>query len=96
MGEWTKASMRAGGEGADVVIAVVSPAYAKSTNCGYEMQLAAETQTPVVPIVFGIPFSEWPPAQIGGVQLADQLRDPGTGDLKLFVDFSDSGSFRPS
>ena len=34
MGEWTRASMEAGVGNADVILAVVSPAYAKSKNCG--------------------------------------------------------------
>lgn len=37
MGEWAVESMRRGVCGADIVIAVVSPAYLQSINCGIEM-----------------------------------------------------------
>ena len=42
MGEWTRDSMESGVSNADVIIAVISPAYIKSKNCGFEMELAAD------------------------------------------------------
>lgn len=59
--------MRKGIEGADVVLAVVSPDYIKSKNCGYEMKIAAESNMEIIPIIYGLPFSAWPPKQIGGM-----------------------------
>lgn len=53
MGEFTQASMRNGVENADVVLAVVSPEYIKSVNCGIEMELAAQCGKTVIPIMLG-------------------------------------------
>lgn len=54
MGEWTGASMEAGVRGTDVIVAVVSPDYIKSKNCGFEnlMELAAKLVRTVIPIMY--------------------------------------------
>lgn len=93
MGEWTRESMKAGVAGADVVIAIVSPEYVKSKNCGFEMDLAAELKKTVVPVKLGVPFSEWPPQVIGTTTMKNQFADPETGDMKLFVDMEDQSNF---
>ena len=93
MGEWTRESMQKGVSGADVVIAVVSPAYIKSKNCGYEMALAAEKGKAIIPIMLGVPFNEWPPHQVGEAAMTNQFADPETGDMKLFVDCGDADQF---
>ena len=92
MGEWAVESMERGVKGADAVVAVVSPAYIKSVNCGKELGFAAASGTTVVPIVLGVPFSKWPPRQIGQTTMQDQFQ-AATGDLKIFVDMSDSAQF---
>jgi len=92
MGEWAVESMQRGVSGADVVIAVVSPAYTQSVNCGLEMEMAVATGTPVVPVVLGVPFADWPPATVGQAQMTKQFMLPN-GDLKIFVDMSEAGSF---
>ena len=93
MGEWTRASMEAGVSNAEVIIAVVSPSYVKSKNCGFEMDLANKYGKTIIPIMFGVPFSEWPPAVIGVTPMSNQFNDPKTGDMKLFVDFTDLEQF---
>ena len=93
MGEWTRASMQTGVSGADVIIAVVSPSYVKSKNCGYEMQLAVALGKTIIPIMFGVPILEWPPSMIGATKMTTQFRDVATGDMKLFVDFTDLDAF---
>jgi serine/threonine protein kinase len=92
MGEFAQASMKRGVENADVVIAVVSPAYISSVNCGYEMALAASLGKPVIPIVLNVPFQEWPPQQIGQSTMTTQFATEA-GDVKIFVDMSDPASF---
>lgn len=92
MGEWAVESMQRGVQGADVVVAVVSQAYIQSKNCGVEMGFAAETGTTVLPIVLGVPFSEWPPKQVGQTPMKGQFAT-ASGDLKIFVDMSDPSQF---
>ena len=92
MGEWAVESMQRGVSGADVVVAVVSPSYIQSQNCGREMQMAAATNTTVLPIVLGVPFSEWPPKQIGAVPMQQQFAAEN-GDIKIFIDMSDLSQF---
>jgi len=87
MGEWAVDSMQRGVDGADMVIAVVSPSYIQSQNCGREMAMAAATGTPVLPVVLGVPFPDWPPAVIGVTPMSDQFM-AANGDLKIFVDMS--------
>lgn len=87
MGEWAVDSMQRGVDGADVVVAVVSPAYIQSMNCGREMAMAVATGTAVLPVVLGVPFSAWPPTEIGGTPMTDQFQSTN-GDLKIFVDMS--------
>lgn len=41
----------------------------------------------------GVPFSAWPPATVGGVKMTTQFADSATGDVKLFVDFSNPEDF---
>ena len=94
MGEWTRASLRKGIADADVVIAVVSPQYVKSKNCGVEMQISFELGKTIIPIRLGVPSDDWPPTKIGGTAMADQFADPQTGDTKLFVDFTNLGAFK--
>lgn len=53
MGMWTKDSMRRGVQDSDVVIAVVSPAYVQSKNCGFELAVAAHCNKAIVPVVLG-------------------------------------------
>lgn len=94
MGEWTFASMERGVSTADVVIAVVSPAYILSKNCGLEMAFAATHGKPVIPINLGVPFASWPPARVGTTAMeGGQFADEVTGDIKLFVDFGDATEF---
>ena len=93
MGEWTHASMARGVAGADVIIAVVSPQYMTSKNCGLEMRLAGELGKTIIPIMLGVPFVCWPPAKVGETIMTNQFADPKTGDMKLFVDFSDLDTF---
>lgn len=92
MGEWAVESMQRGVQGADVVVAVVSPAYVQSPNCGKEMEFAAASNTTVLPIVLGVPFSDWPPTQIGASVMREQFAT-AAGDLKIFVDLSDIAQF---
>lgn len=92
MGEFAQASMQRGVKNADVVIAVVSPSYLASTNCGYEMELAAKLRKPIVPIVLGVPFSEWPPTRVGSTEVTDQFAT-SSGDLKIFVDMTSREQF---
>jgi hypothetical protein len=92
MGEFAKASMQRGVENADVIIAVVSPAYINSVNCGYEMEVAHAMGKPVIPVVLNVPFSEWPPQQIGHSNMVDQFATDG-GDVKIFIDMTDQASF---
>lgn len=92
MGEWAVESMQRGVQGADVVVAVVSPSYIQSVNCGKEMDMAARSHTPVLPIVLGVPFSEWPPRRVGGVQMQEQFAS-SNGDIKIFVDMTDGAQF---
>jgi hypothetical protein len=92
MGEFAQASMQRGVENADVIIAVVSPSYIGSTNCGYEMELARASGKPVIPVVLNVPFQDWPPRQIGQTVMSDQFATTA-GDVKIFVDMSDRSSF---
>jgi serine/threonine protein kinase len=92
MGEFAKASMQRGVQNADVIIAVVSPAYIASINCGYEMALAHTLGKPVIPVVLDVPFSEWPPKQIGRSTMVSQFATEA-GDLKIFVDMTDRALF---
>ena len=93
MGEWTRDSMEKGVEGADVVIAVVSPSFAASANCGFEMQLAERLGKPIIPIKLGVPFGEWPPVKVGDTPMTTQFENTETGDVKLFIDFEDKSQF---
>ena len=94
IGEWTRASMDKGVAGADVVIAVVSPQYVKSKNCGFEMDLCDKHNTPVIPVVLGLPFADWCALKkVGDTELTTQFHDATTGDCKLFVDFTDRAKF---
>jgi serine/threonine protein kinase len=93
MGEWAVESMQRGVDGADIVVAVVSPDYIKSGNCGKEMGMAASTGTVVLPIVLGVPFSEWPPQRIGQTPMSDQFIRTDSGDMKIFVDMTDQSLF---
>lgn len=83
MGEWTRASMERGVAGADVIVAVVSPRYIKSANCGFEMELAAKLGKTVIPIMLGVPFAEWPPKKVGTTPMTGQFAT-ASGDMKLF------------
>lgn len=92
MGEWTRASMERGVAGADVIVAVVSPSYIKSANCGFEMELAAKLGKTVIPIMLGVPFAEWPPKKVGTTPMTGQFAT-ASGDMKLFVDFTQPEDF---
>jgi hypothetical protein len=92
MGEWTRASMERGVADSDVVIAVVTPSYIKSRACGFEMGYAHQYRKPLVPLKIGIPYTEWPPEKIGETVMIDQFQSP-TGDMKLYIDFTDAESF---
>jgi hypothetical protein len=92
MGEWTRASMEQGVAGADVIIAVVSSAYIKSKNCGFEMELASRLGKTIVPITLDVPYKEWPPAMVGETLMTDQFAS-ANGDLKLYINFSDREQF---
>ena len=92
MGEFAQASMQRGVRNADIVIAVVSPAYIESKNCGYEMELSKSMGKVVLPIVLNVPFAEWPPHRIGQSQMEDQFAT-ADGDLKIFVDMTDPSTF---
>jgi serine/threonine protein kinase len=92
MGEFAQASMKRGVRNADVIIAVVSPSYIKSVNCGYEMALAHAMGKPVIPVVLGVPFNEWPPQLIGESTMNTQFATEA-GDLKIFIDMTDQASF---
>jgi len=93
MGEWAVASMQRGIDGADVVVAVVSPAYVNSVNCGKELGMAADTATTVLPIVLDIPFAEWPPRKVGKTEMKEQFQAAKNGDLKIFVEMTDKAQF---
>jgi hypothetical protein len=47
---------------------------AKSKNCGFEMALCHRFKKNLIPLMFGIPFSEWPPAKIGQTEMKDQFK----------------------
>jgi hypothetical protein len=89
MGAWARASMDRGVAGADVIIAVVSPKYTQSKNCGFEMELCHKHKKEVIPVVLGLPFGDWCALKkIGETELTTQFHDAATGDGKLFVDFT--------
>jgi hypothetical protein len=89
MTDWARASMDRGVAGADAIIAVVSPKYTQSKNCGFEMELCHKHKKEVIPIVLGLPFGDWCALKkIGETELTTQFHDAATGDGKLFVDFS--------
>ena len=89
MGTWARASMDRGVAGADVIIAVVSPKYTQSKNCGFEMELCHKHKKEVIPIVLGLPFGDWCSLKkIGETELTTQFHDAAIGDMKLFVDFT--------
>lgn len=92
MGAFAQASMKRGVRDADVIIAVVSPQYIASTNCGYEMECAHANGKPIIPVVLNIPFEEWPPEQIGQTRMNEQFATAG-GDRKIFVDMSAPSKF---
>ena len=91
MGEWTHKAMTNGISSSEVIVAVVSPSYVKSKNCGYEMKLAAEHKKTIIPIKFNIPFADWPPSQIGETKMNGQFKDGD--DVRLFVDCTDRARF---
>ena len=43
--------------------------------------------------MYGVPFAEWPPAQIGETPMTTQFKDGATGDMKLFVEFTNHAEF---
>ena len=92
MGEFAHESMERGVTEADVIIAVVSPAYIASTNCGHEMELAHRLGKPVIPVVLNLPLEFWPPSQIGQTAMTDQFATEA-GGVKIYVDMTDSESF---
>jgi len=92
MGEWVRDSMERGVQSADVVLAVVSPAYIQSNHCGLEMHFVASTGTKVVPIMYGVPYAEWPPKQIGQTPMQEQFAT-ANGDIKMYIDMSDPAQF---
>ena len=92
-GETTRDSIEHGVYSADLVIAVVSPAYIKSEDCGFEMKLAAKHGRPIVPLVLGVPLKSWPPETVGGVRMTSQFKDPKSGDPKLFVNVTHREDF---
>jgi hypothetical protein len=92
MGVFAKASMQRGVQNADVIIAVVSPAYINSVNCGYEMEVAHAMGKPIIPVVLNVPFNEWPPKEIGQSSMNNQFATEA-GDVKIFVDMTDQASF---
>ena len=86
--------MELGVANADVIIAVVSPQYVESKNCGFELELANKHQKEVIPVVLGLPFDDWLGLKkVGETELKTQFHDAATGDGKLFVDFTDLGAF---
>jgi len=93
MGDWTRASMRQGVADADVIIAVLSPQYVNSKNCGVEMGLAAEMGKTVIPLRFGLPLEEWPPLMIGETTMTGQFANQQTNDQKMYIDFTDLDAF---
>ena len=94
MGEWADASMENGVANADVVIAVVSREYVASKNCGYEMDLCAKYNKPVIPLMLGLPFQEWCDlTMVGETKLTNQFHNSGTGDMNPFIDFTDKSQF---
>ena len=94
MTDWARASMDRGVSNADVVIAVVSPKYTQSKNCGFEIELCDKHQKEVIPLVLGLPFDDWCGLKkIGETELKTQFHDAATGDMKLFVDFSEPEQF---
>ena len=91
---WARQSMEHGVQDADVVVAVMSPEYLESKNCGFELACASRFGIPVIPIKFGIPFEEWPPTKVGDTTLFDQLTNPNDpSDSALFVDFETPALF---
>ena len=94
MTDWARASMDRGVANADMVIAVVSPKYTQSKNCGFEMELCDRHNKEVIPVVLGLPFDDWCGLKkIGETELKTQFHDVSTGDCKLFVDFSEPEQF---
>ena len=57
------------------------------------MGAAATHEKTIVPIMLGVPFSEWPPEAIGDTKMTTQFRSEATGDMRLFVDFGSAESF---
>jgi hypothetical protein len=92
MGEFARKSMELGVEKADIVIAVVSPAYIKSQSCGFEMEMANKYGKTVIPILYGVAFNEWPPKYVGKSKMDNQFAT-AAGDVKIFVDCTDYDSF---
>ena len=94
MTNWAKASMERGVANADIIIAVISPKYTQSLNCGLEMELADRHGKEVIPIVLGLPFDDWKALKkIGDTELKTQFHDAATGDMKLFVEFTKPDQF---
>jgi hypothetical protein len=58
------------------------------------MELAFSSKKSVIPVVLNVPFNEWPPKKIGKTTMANQFAT-AAGDLKIFVDMTDSASFFP-
>ena len=88
MMDWPRLSMDRGVARADVVLAVVSPKYTQSKNCGFEMGLAHRHGKEVIPLILGLPFDDWKALKkIGNTELKSQFHDAATGDGKLFIDF---------
>ena len=91
--EATRDSIEHGVYSADLVIAVVSPAYIKSEDCGFEMTLAVKHGRPIVPLVLGVPLKSWPPETVGVTKMTSQFKEPKSGDPKLFVDVTNRDDF---
>lgn len=87
--------MDRGISGCDVVVAVISRSYCKSKNCGHEMELVHKYQKDLIPLMFGFPENEWPPNKIGDIKMTDQFRDSSTGDMRLYINFTDIETVRP-
>eukprot|EP00041_Stephanoeca_diplocostata_P011027 m.177904 g.177904 ORF g.177904 m.177904 type:complete len:1986 (+) comp18385_c0_seq1:286-6243(+) len=93
MQEWAHASIERGIRRSDFVLAVVSPAYIQSPNCGFEMATAAEYKKKVIPLLYRLPYNEFPPAYVGGTKLQNQMSDAFADDVKMYVDFTSKHLF---
>ena len=69
----------------------VTPSYIKSKSCGFEMAMASKYGKTVIPILYNVPFADWPPKKIGGVHMHNQFASPAWHAPMQCPGFPDDG-----